>query len=139
HIGIYKMSNCPPSDPAYATIKASVTYMTGVTGATRSPDNRSSGGQYVDRLNGVVTITMSGPGFQTVVAYNRSATPQQVSIPATSSIAVVSDKHGNEQQVAAQNGSYTFTLDPVTAFFDAPWGERVRFIGGSPIMLRQAS
>lgn len=82
---------------------------------------------------------MNGPGFQTVVAYNRSTTPQQVSIPATSKIAVVADKQGNEQQVNARDVAYTFTLEPATAFFDAPWGERVRFIGGSPIMLRQAS
>ncbi len=139
HIGIYKMSDFPPSDPAYVTIKAAVKYMSGVTSASRSPDNRSAVVRYVNRLNGPVTITMSGPGFQTVVAYNRSTTPQQISIPATSSVAMVSDKHGNERQVTAQNGYYTFTLDPATAFFDAPWGERVRFIGGSPIMLRQAS
>ncbi|MDP2659730.1 MAG: hypothetical protein Q8R28_03260, partial [Dehalococcoidia bacterium] len=139
HIGIYKMSDFPPSDSAYRTIKAAVRYMSGVTSASKSPENRSAGGRYVDRLNGVVTITMSGPGFRTVVAYNRSATPQPVAIPATSSVAMVSDKQGNERQVAAQGGFYNFTLDPVTAFFDAPWGERVRFIGGSPIMLRQAN
>lgn len=138
YVGIYKMSDFPPGDPAYNSIKAAVKFMSGVTSAAKSPNNRSSGG-YVDRLNGVVKITMSGAGFQTVVAYNRSTTPQQVSIPATSAVAIVSDKNGNERQVAAQNGSYTFTLDPVTAFFDAPWGERVRFIGGSPIMLRQAT
>ncbi|MDO8691400.1 MAG: hypothetical protein Q7R39_15555, partial [Dehalococcoidia bacterium] len=138
HIGIYKMSSFPPSDPAYRTIKAAVKYMSGVTSSTKSPENRSAGGRYVDRLNGVVTITMNGPGFQTVVAYNRSATPQPVAIPATSSLAMISDKQGNERQVTAQEGFYNFTLDPVTAFFDAPWGERVRFIGGSPIMLRQA-
>lgn len=139
HVGIYKMANFPPGDPAYKTIKAAVKYMSHVTSATKSPDNRTSNNRYVDRLSGVVTITMSGPGFQTVVAYNRSATPQQVAIPATSSVAVVSDKNGNEQQVTAQNGSFTLTLEPVTAFFDAPWGERVRFIGGSPLMLRQAN
>lgn len=138
YIGIYKMSDFPPNDPAYKTIKAAVKYMSNVTSATKFPDNRSTGGRYVNRLNGVVTITMHGPGFQTVVAYNRSATPQTVTIPATSSVAVVSDKNGNEKQVRAQDGSFTFTLEPVTAFFDAPWGERVRFIGGSPIMLRQA-
>lgn len=140
HVGIYKMSDFPPSDPAYRTIKAAVKYMSGVSSAVKSPDNRStSSNKYVNRLNGVVTITMSGPGFQTVVAYNRSATPEQVSIPATSSVAMLADKYGNKQQIAAQGGSYTLTLEPVTAFFDAPWGERVRFIGGSPIMLRQAS
>jgi len=140
HVGIYKMSDFPPGDPAYRAIKAAVKYMSNVTSATKSPDNRSTASnKYVNRLSGVVAITMNGPGFQTVVAYNRSSTPQQVTIPATSSMAMVSDKHGNERLMSAQDGSYTFTLEPVTAFFDAPWGERVRFIGGSPIMLRQAS
>ncbi|MDO8691810.1 MAG: hypothetical protein Q7R39_17690, partial [Dehalococcoidia bacterium] len=109
HIGIYKMSDFPPSDSAYRTIKAAVKYMSGVASASKSPENRSAGGRYVDRLNGVVTITMSGPGFQTVVAYNRSATPQPVAIPATSSLAMFSDKAGNERQVAAQGGFYNFT------------------------------
>ncbi|MDE3077557.1 MAG: hypothetical protein KGJ86_19220, partial [Chloroflexota bacterium] len=138
HIGIYTMRDFPPSDPAYKTIKEAVKFMSHVTSAAKSPDNRSTGGKYVDRLDGVVTITMNGPGFQTVVAYNRSLTAQAVTIPATSSVAVVGDKHGNEQQVTAQNGSYTLTLDPVGVVYNAPWGETVRFIGGSPLMLRQA-
>jgi len=138
HIGIYTMRDFPPSDPAYNTIKAAVKFMSHVTSAVKSPDNRSAGGKYVDRLEGVVTITMKGPGFETVVAYNRSLTPQTVTIPATATTAVVSDKHGNETTMSAQNGGYTVTLDPVGVVYNAPWGETVRFIGGSPVMLRQA-
>jgi hypothetical protein len=82
---------------------------------------------------------MKGPGFQTSVAYNRGLTPTSVTIPATSGVAWLADKYGNEQQIPAQNGAYTLNLDPVNAWFDAPWGERVRFIGGSPLMLRQAA
>jgi hypothetical protein len=136
HIGIYKMSDFPPSDPAYTTIKTAVKYMSHVTSATKTPPNQQ---KYVDRQDGAEVITMNGPGFQTVVAYNRSLTPVSVTIPATSGSAMLADKHGNEQPLVAQNGAYTLTLDPVTAWFDAPWGERVRFIGGSPLMLRQAA
>ena len=136
HIGIYKMSDFPPSDPAYKTIKTAVKYMSHVTSAGKAPDNRQ---KYVDRQDGPVVITMNGPGFQTTVAYNRSLTPTSVTIPATSGVAWLADKYGNEQQIPAQNGAYTLNLAPVTAWFDAPWGERVRFIGGSPLMLRQAT
>ncbi|MGH2519815.1 MAG: hypothetical protein ACRDF8_08440, partial [Chloroflexota bacterium] len=65
-------------------------------------------------------------------------TPQTVTIPATATTAVVADKHGTETTMSEQNGGYTLTLDPVGVVFNAPWGETVRFIGGSPIMLRQA-
>ncbi|MBV9120101.1 MAG: hypothetical protein JOZ39_05290 [Chloroflexi bacterium] len=136
HVGIYTMRDFPPSDPAYQTIKTAIKYMSHVTSAVKTPDNRQ---KYVDRQDGVVTVTMKGPGFQTVVAYNRSLTPQTVTIPATAPVALVADKHGNEHPVPAVNGSYTLTLDPVTAWYDAPWGERVRFIGGSPLMLRQSA
>jgi hypothetical protein len=150
HIGIYKMSDFPATDPAYKTIKTAIKYMSRVTSATKSvravkgsvgtPDNRATPGfKYVDRCDCVVTITMNGPGFQTVVAYNRDMAPQQVTIPATAPTAWIADKNGNEQQVTAQNGAYTFTLDPVNGTYLAPWGETVRFIGGSPIMLRQAA
>jgi hypothetical protein len=140
HIGVYKMSDFPPTDPAYNTIKTAVKYMSHVTSAAKSPENRSGpGNRYVDRLLSVVTVTMQGPGFQTVVAYNRSTRPEQVTIPATSDVAWVADKNGNEQQVTPQNGAYTFPLEPDTAVFNAPWGEQVRFMGGSPIMLRQAA
>jgi len=74
-----------------------------------------------------------------MVAYNRSATPEQVTIAATSGMAWISDKNGNEQQVTPQNGAYSFWLEPTSGVFNAPWGEQVRFIGGSPIMLRQAA
>ena len=93
----------------------------------------------MDRLDGAVTITMNGTGFQTVVAYNRGTAPVSVKIPATAPAAIVGDKHGNEQPIGASGGFYTLNLDPVTGWFDAPWGERVRFIGGSPLMLRQAA
>ena len=136
HIGIYKMSDFPPTDPAYKTIKTAVKYMSHVTSAGKSPDNRQ---KYVDRQDGPEVITMKGPGFQTSVAYNRGLTPASVTIPATSTVAWLADKYGNERQVTAQNGAYTLALDPVNAWFDAPWGERVRFIGGSPLMLRQAA
>ena len=140
HIGVYKMSDFPAGDPAYKTIKAAVKYMSHVTSAVKSPENRTTASnRYVDRLQGVVKITMSGPGFQTMVAYNRSATPEQVTIAATSGMAWISDKNGNEQQVTPQNGAYSFWLEPTSGVFNAPWGEQVRFIGGSPIMLRQAA
>ena len=70
--------------------------------------------------------------------YNRSQTPQTVTSPATASTAILADKHGKEQTVTAQNGSYTLTLDPVRVVYNTPWGETVRFLGGSPLMLRQA-
>jgi hypothetical protein len=138
HIGIYTMRDFPPSDPAYTTVKTAIKYMSHVTRATKSPENRSRPGYYVYRLDGPVVITMHGPGFQTVVAYNRSLTPQTVSIPATASVAILVDKHGHEQTVTAQNGVYNLTLDPVGVVYNAPWGETVRFIGGSPLILRQA-
>jgi hypothetical protein len=139
HIGIYKMSDFPPSDPAYQTIKCAVKYMSHVSGGGKSPDNRSTGGKYVDRLDGAVTVTMNGPGFQTVVAYNRGTGPTTVKIPATAPAAVVADKHCNEQVVGNNGGFFTLNLDPIGAWFDAPWGEKVRFIGGSPLMLRQSA
>ncbi len=139
HIGVYKMSDFPPSDPAYTTIKEAVKFMSHVTSAKKTPENRSTGGKVVDRLDGAVTIALNGPGFQTVVAYNRSQTPVSVSIPATASTAILADKHGNEQTITAQNGAFTLNLDPVGVVFNAPWGETVRFIGGSPLMLRQAA
>lgn len=56
HVGIYKMSDFPPGDPAYKTIKAAVKYMSHAARATKSPDNRSTpASKYVNRLNGVVT------------------------------------------------------------------------------------
>jgi hypothetical protein len=136
HIGIYKMSDFPPSDPAYKTIKTAVKYMSHVTSATKSPENRQ---KYVDRGTGAELINMKGPGFQTTVAYNRGLTPTTVTIPATSTVAWLADKYGNERQITAQGGVYTLNLDPVNAWFAAPWGEQVRFIGGSPLMLRQAA
>ena len=140
HVGIYKMSDFPPNDPAYRTLKTAIKYMSHVSSAVKTPENRlTASNKYIDRLKGVVTVTMSGRGFQTVVAYNRSMTPETVRIPATAPTAWVADKNGNEQQVAAQDGYYTFTLEPVSAYYQAPWGEQVRFIGGSPIMLRQAA
>src|SRR5262249_44262286 len=70
HVGIYKMSDFPPSDPAYRTIKAAVKYMGHVSSAVKSPENRQSpSNRYIDRMSGVITVTMQGPGFQTVVAY----------------------------------------------------------------------
>ncbi len=136
HIGIYKMADFPPSDPAYKTIQTAVKYMSHVTSATKTPENRQ---RYVNRGEGAEVITMSGPGFQTVVAYNRSLTPVTVSIPATSGVAWLADKYGNERQIPAEGGKYTLALDGANTFFAAPWGERVRFIGGSPLMLRQAA
>lgn len=136
HIGIYKMSDYPASDPAYKTIKTAVKYMSNVTSAVKTPDNRQ---RYVNRQDGVVSISLRGPGFETVVAYNRGLSPRQITIPATSNVAMVADKYGNERRVTATNGSYTLQLDPVNAWYDAPWGERVRFIGGSPVLLRQAA
>lgn len=140
HVGIYKMSDFPPSDPAYKTIKTAIKYMSHVSSAVKSPENRtSSSNRYVDRLSGVVTVTMQGPGFQTVVAYNRGTSPASATIPATSGSAWLADKNGNEQQITPQNGAYTIPLEPVASLFNAPWGEQVRFIGGSPMMLRQAA
>jgi hypothetical protein len=139
HVGVYKMADFPATDPAFQTIQCAVQFMSHVTNAGKNPDNRSGGGTYVDRLDGAVTITMNGPGFQTVVAYNRGLTPTTVKIPATAPAAIVADKHCNQQVIGNSGGYYTLNLDPVTAWFDAPWGERVRFIGGSPLMLRQAA
>jgi len=140
HVGVYKMADFPATDPAYKTIKTAIKYMSHVQSAVKSPENRMTpSNRYVDRMSGVETITMQGPGFQTVVAYNRGTSPASVTIPATSGTAWLADKYGNEQQIPATNGAYTIPLDPVAAFFNAPWGEQVRFIGGSPIMLRQTA
>lgn len=139
HVGVFRMRDFPASDPAYATLKTAVRYFSHVTSASKDPDNTTLNGvRYVGRYDGVVKITMDGPGFHQVVLYNRGVAPRRVSIPATADQAIVADKRGVETPIPAINGGYTFTLDPVNVFFDAPWGERVRFIGGSPLIVREA-
>ncbi len=138
HIGIFRMSDFPRSDAAYATLKTVVKYFSHVTSARKDPENSTlSGTRYVNRYSGVVKIFMEGPGFRQVVLYNRGFAPQSVTVPASSDQAIVVDKHGVETPLPATNGGYTLTLDPVAMVYDAPWGERVRFIGGSPLILRE--
>ena len=64
HIGIYTMRDYPPGDPAYATVKEAIKFMSHVTSATKSPDNRSGPGVYVYRLSGVVTTPSTVPAFR---------------------------------------------------------------------------
>jgi hypothetical protein len=130
-IAVYKMAFFPPDDPAYRTLKVAFKYLAGSTSGTKTPE--VTGASY----NGTVRITLDGPGFRTTVVYNRSQSTRKVQVPATASYAFLADKNGNEQVIYSEGGVYNLELEGATGIYYGQWGT-FTFVGGSPLMLREA-
>jgi len=134
-IGFYKMAFYPRSDPAYQTLKTAIKYMSYVDKAEKVPDVR---GPAAYNYNGIIRIVMDGPGFRTTVVYNRSPRARMAEVPAIANRALLADKYGNETFIEAVDGVYRLELEGATALFKAPWGQDIYFVGGSPLLLREA-
>jgi hypothetical protein len=135
HIGLFPMEDYPPDDPAFAAVRTAIRFMSNVTTATKIPAVSGLSG---NRYAGVVRIVMDGPGFRTTVVYNRSRQAVTYSVPASAQRAILANKHGEERIIEATGGHYVVELEGMRGGFFAPWGEDVRFIGGSPLILREA-
>ncbi|MBI2862911.1 MAG: hypothetical protein HYX89_08820 [Chloroflexi bacterium] len=134
-IDLYKLSFYPPEDPSYNAVKTAIKYMSYVERAVKYPDIK---GPDAYNYRGIVRIEMDGPGFRTTVLYNRSPQATSVAIPALSNQAWLADKYGNERLIKPEQGFYRMELEGAIALFRAPWQQDIYFIGGSPLLLREA-
>ena len=130
-LSVYKLCFFPPDDPAYRTLKVAFKYKAGANGVSKTPEVTGA------KHTGVVRIALDGPGFRTTVVYNRSQAPQRVQVPASAAYAFLADKNGNERVIYPEGGVYTLDLEGATGVYHSQWGE-FTFVGGSPLMLREA-
>ena len=71
------------------------------------------------------------------MAWSMAPEPTGVAIPARAATALLVDKYGHEQEVAASDGVYSLDLEPATA--NTVNGDPgLYLIGGNPLLLVQA-
>lgn len=84
--------------PAYSTYQIGIQYLAGMQGVKRT------------RWDAVGQIQLEQAGKTTTVLFSRLPAPQQATVEATSSTAVLVDMWGSRQSISAQDGVFTIEL-----------------------------
>ena len=134
-IAVFEMRDYLRSSPGHVALRTTLKFLknTNHLQGTKTP-NRYGPEMY--RYFGLVRIDLPGPGFITTVIYNRNPDPQfiQATFQGEGGPIVKAGVDGKEERLPLGVADLGFA--GATALFDAPWGQKIYFIGGGTTMYR---